>query len=85
ADLLAKTFLSKESDPDITGAIHLLSRREKEIFYSLLQGLPPEEIAEFLNISVKTVSSHKSNIFQKFHIRTDYELFRLGLAIGYYS
>ena len=95
AQLLADRILGKErkvstgsdseSESDITGALHILSRREKEIFYALLQGLPPEEIAEFLNISVKTVSSHKSNIFQKFGLKTDYELFRLGLAIGVYS
>jgi len=97
AQLLAKTIFGKvpncsndsdsesESESDITGALHILSRREKEIFYALLQGLPPEDIAEFLNISVKTVSSHKSNIFQKFCLKSDYELFRLGLAIGFYS
>ncbi len=85
ANLLAKNVRHAEALDDRAQEMNLLSRREKEIFFSLLNGTTPEDIASFYHISVKTVSSHKSNIMKKFKLKSDFELFKVGLEIGFYE
>lgn len=51
-----------------------LTRREKEIFELLIQGLGRLAIAERLFISPKTVDRHKSNLKAKLGIASDLEL-----------
>jgi len=51
-----------------------LTSREQEILNLLLEDVSPKEIAYRLNISVKTVSFHKSNIYQKTGIVNKREL-----------
>ncbi|MHB1301157.1 MAG: response regulator [Burkholderiales bacterium] len=46
----------------------LLSDREYQIFMLLLHGGSISEIAEELNLSVKTVSTHKTHIMQKMEV-----------------
>lgn len=46
----------------------LLSDREYQIFMLLLQGRSISEIGEELNLSVKTVSTHKTHIMQKMEV-----------------
>jgi DNA-binding CsgD family transcriptional regulator len=47
-----------------------LSEREKEILVLLVQGLSHKEIAEQINISVHTVTSHRKNIIEKTGIKS---------------
>lgn len=42
-----------------------LSKRELQIYHLLAEGQSPTEIAADLSISIKTVSTHKKNIFKK--------------------
>ncbi len=42
-----------------------LTRREKQIMVMLVEGSPNKEIARELNITVKTVEYHRSNIMKK--------------------
>ncbi|MDD4910859.1 MAG: response regulator transcription factor [Sideroxydans sp.] len=48
----------------------LLSARELEIFRLMIVGMSGNEIAQKLFISTKTVSTHKSNLFQKMELHT---------------
>lgn len=48
----------------------VLSSREKEILAHVAQGLTNKEIADVLNISVFTVTTHRKNISQKLGIRS---------------
>ena len=43
---------------------HVLTSREKEIFILLTKNKSTKEIAEYLNISEKTVRNHISNTMQ---------------------
>ena len=47
-----------------------LSEREKEVLVCVAKGMINKEIADFLNISVHTVVSHRKNISQKTGIKT---------------
>ncbi len=51
-----------------------LSPRERELILLVLQGRNNSEIAETLFISVSTVKSHLSNIYEKFGVKNRYEL-----------
>jgi DNA-binding NarL/FixJ family response regulator len=51
-----------------------LSDREMQIFQLLGSGLGPRNIAELLNLSVKTVDSHRENIKHKLQVSSSAEL-----------
>ncbi len=59
--------------------IEALSERELEVMQCYLDGMRPEEIAERLFISVKTVRAHKANIMHKLGLHSDFDLFRFGM------
>ena len=57
-----------------------LSDREFQVFQLLADGKSITDIAERLSLSVKTVSTHKSNIMHKMGLETTGELIRYALA-----
>jgi len=56
-----------------------LSDRELDVFLRLASGESVSEIAERLNLSVKTVSTHKSRLLQKMNMTRDAELIRYAV------
>jgi FixJ family two-component response regulator len=62
--------------------LELLSSRQREVLQRVLDGKPSRQIAEELEISVKTVEFHRARIMQKLGVKTAAELFRrcLGAA-----
>ncbi|MEO5677685.1 MAG: response regulator transcription factor [Usitatibacter sp.] len=66
--------------PDAQGPLHgALSDREFQVFKLIAEGKSVSDIAERLNLSVKTVSTHKSNILQKMNMTTQAELIRYAI------
>ena len=59
-----------------------LSDREFEVFRALVAGDAVSDIAAKLNLSVKTVSTHKSNLMQKLGLANQTELVRYALKHG---
>jgi two-component system invasion response regulator UvrY len=59
-----------------------LSAREFEIFRLVAGGKTHDDIAELLNVSVKTVANNHSLIRQKLGVSTDIELYRLARDCG---
>ena len=47
----------------------ILTRREKEVFELLVEGLSTKEISLTLKISEKTVRNHISNVMQKLGVK----------------
>lgn len=45
-----------------------ISKREKEVLHLITQGLSNQEIADKLFVSVNTVKTHSSNLFQKLEV-----------------
>ena len=67
--------------PDAQGPPHAaLSDREFQVFLDIAGGKSVSDIAERLNLSVKTVSTHKSNILQKMNMTTQAELIRYAIG-----
>ena len=66
--------------PGGTAATHeSLSAREFEVFRLLAAGTSVTDIAARLNVSVKTVSSHKANLMQKMALQNQSELVRYAI------
>jgi DNA-binding NarL/FixJ family response regulator len=67
--------------PGAQGPLHAsLSDREYQILLLIAEGRSISEIAEQLFLSVKTVSTHKSNILTKMNMTTQAELIRYALV-----
>ena len=66
--------------PDANAAPHeKLSDREFQVFRMIAEGKSVSEIADRLNLSVKTVSTHKANVLAKMGLSTQGELIRYAL------
>jgi len=66
--------------PQTEGPPHsTLSDREFQVFRELVSGKAVSDIAEQLNLSVKTVSTHKARIMQKMNMSTPAELIRYAI------
>ena len=76
AEKLAFEFEENSSTPKH----HNLSKREFHIFCLLARGLSINEIAEQLNISNKTVSTHKFRLMQKMNFSSHTDLIRYALT-----
>lgn len=66
-------------DPD-TGA---LTPREREILQLLAEGRSNKKIASMLNISIKTVETHRSTIMRKIRVSSITELVRYAIRNKY--
>ncbi|UAA37291.1 UvrY/SirA/GacA family response regulator transcription factor [Paraneptunicella aestuarii] len=70
---LAK-FDSNDEDP-----LKQLSERELQIMLMLTKGVKVPDIASQLNISTKTVNTHRYRMFEKLNVDSDVELTHLAL------
>ncbi len=73
------TALTEESSGFSRNAMTTLSRREQDVFTLVGKGLPPREIATELNISAKTVESHRRNIRKKLGISNASAMIRFAV------
>ncbi|WP_128893986.1 response regulator transcription factor [Longirhabdus pacifica] len=59
-----------------------LSIREKEVLSCVAKGYANKEIAQMLNLSVKTVESHKGKLMEKLNMKTRPELVKYAVKKG---
>lgn len=62
-----------------------LSPRENEVMSMLLQGRRLKEIAAQLEISVKTVTTHRARLLRKLRLEDNLGLYRYGIRNGLIS
>lgn len=60
----------------------VLTEREREVFYRLIEDDSPGEIASLLFISTKTVENHRSSIYRKLGIHDRYGLYTFARENG---
>jgi len=76
-------MLARERMPLIDELPHTrLSDREFQIFEKIIGGSRLTDIANELNLSIKTVSTHKSRILQKMSMASETDLVRYAIAKG---
>lgn len=61
---------------------NLITRREKEILKLLVQNNSPQQIANKLYLSLKTVENHESNLLQKLNAKSTAGLVKLAINEG---
>ncbi len=59
-----------------------LTDREREVLQLIAEGLSSKEIAATLNVSLKTVDSHRSNLMEKLDIHKVSGLVRFAIRVG---
>lgn len=64
------------------GALDCLSQREREVLQLIGEGYTNREIADVLNVTVKTVEAHITRIIQKLGIRRRGDLIRFAVRAG---
>jgi two-component system, NarL family, response regulator NreC len=75
-DYLALTIQQPES------AFAVLSAREREVLQKLSEGHSAKEIAATLQVSIKTVETHRKNIMDKLNIHSIAELTKYAIREG---
>lgn len=76
-------MLARERMPTSDDLPHArLSDREFQIFEKIIAGARLTDIAAELNLSIKTVSTHKSRILQKMNMTSDTDLVRYAISRG---
>ncbi len=68
--------------PNGNGSHQRLSPRENEVLTMILNGRRLKEIAAHLDISVKTVTTHRSRLLRKLGIEDNLGLYRYGIRNG---
>lgn len=81
AEVAEQLALGAMPEADAPPHTHL-SDREFQVLRSLVSGKTVSEIADALNLSVKTVSTHKANLMQKIGVENNGELFRYAMRHG---
>lgn len=71
-------YLGRESKASEDGSLRITGR-EREIVQLLAEGKSSKEVANVLNLSVKTVETHRSNILRKLNCHSVTELVRYAI------
>jgi len=69
----------KNPGPESVARAHALTAREREILRMYAEGFSNQEISEKLNISVRTVETHKNNIMQKYNFRSTVDMVKFAI------
>ena len=80
AEHLLSQVLGALDDYQDAPALPVLSKRQRAVLERVLAGKPNRQIAEELDISLKTVEFHRARIMEKLGVRTAAELFRRCLG-----
>jgi two-component system response regulator NreC len=77
--LLLEDYLNRDSITKEEDDPNALSSREREVLQLIAEGKTSREIAEILNLSVKTVQSHRTNLMQKLDLHDRGDLIKYAI------
>lgn len=80
-DLLLEDFVSDEDTP-ISPTFSRITPREREVLQLIAEGKTTKEIAQVLELSVKTVETHRQQLLRKLECSNVVELTRLAIREG---
>ena len=81
AGIVVNRYIGKSSRSE-TSVFTALTPREREVFQHLAEGLTTREIASRLNVSAKTIETHRRNIMDKLNIHSISELVKYAIREG---
>jgi DNA-binding CsgD family transcriptional regulator len=68
------------SEEEIKEMFPMISKREKQVIYLILEGKLNKQIADKLGFVTKTAEAHRKNIFKKINCKKTYDLFKLCIT-----
>ena len=80
-EIVLRDYLSPSIGKDVEKAPDL-TLREREVLQLISEGSTTKQIAERINISIKTVETHRKNIMDKLNLHTVAELTRYAIRNG---
>ncbi|HEX8989803.1 MAG TPA: response regulator transcription factor [Rhodocyclaceae bacterium] len=78
-DMIAVNDIMQDIEDGAAAGGRGLSQREIQVLQMLTDGRQTSEIADILNLSVKTVSTHKTRLYQKLRVNSVAELVRYAV------
>ena len=81
AEIVVKDYVTLYANPS-ESVFSVLTPREREVLQRIAEGKRASQIAELLNISVKTVDTHRQQIMQKLGTRSIAELTKYAIREG---
>jgi DNA-binding NarL/FixJ family response regulator len=81
ADVVVKDYVTLDSNPSHS-ASSMLTAREQEVMQLMVEGKRPSQIADLLDISAKTVDTHRGQIMRKLGIESVAELTKYAIREG---
>ncbi len=83
--MLVEDYMRQMREREIEDSYELLTTREREILQLFAEGKSVKEVATILDLSLYTVETHRSNIFQKLDLHSVAELILYAVRKGVIS
>lgn len=83
--MLVEDYVRQMRERDVEDSYELLTTRERELLQLLAEGKTNKDVASLLNLSLYTVETHRSNIFQKLNLHNSAELILYAIRKGVIS
>jgi two-component system, NarL family, response regulator NreC len=82
ARVMLDDYMRHLAEQGKTDPYESLSERERQIFHLIANGQSNKEIASLLNLSPRTVETHRANILEKLHLHSAIELVLYAVRKG---
>ncbi|MCK5147675.1 response regulator transcription factor [bacterium] len=82
SEAFVTSFLAQQRSSKTVKNVKQLTEREREILQLIAEGKSTKIISNILNISIKTVESHRGNIMNKLKMHSIAELTRYAITTG---
>jgi len=83
--MLVEDYMRQMREREVEDSYELLTTREREILQLFAEGKSVKEVATILDLSLYTVETHRSNIFQKLDLHSVAELILYAVRKGVIS
>ena len=83
--MLIEDYMRQMQQREVEDSYDLLTTREREILQLFAEGKNNKDVANLLNLSLYTVETHRSNIFQKLNLHSSAELILYAVRKGVIS
>jgi two-component system response regulator NreC len=82
SDVMESYLNDHREEQHAEGGYELLSERERQVFFLLIEGNATSQIADILSVSPKTAEKHRANIIKKLGISQPIKMLHYAIRIG---
>ena len=81
ADIVVSRYITRSISIE-SSAFSILTQREREVLQLLSESMTTKEVAFHLNVSIKTVETHRRNMMEKLGVHTVTDLVKYAIREG---